>query len=407
MNITIYPREKDAADRVRLYLFVSINGQPAKFPTKVKINSECWHQSKQMCTAKQPDSKQINMLLTKRVAQLNKVFQDLEYEGITPTLPIVRARYNASLSNQVVKAGIRQLSLLEYIDQYCDDRRKIRSDKGYLRKFKPMKTHLVVYKPDVSFKDMTVDFYNSWLTYLYDDRELESNTTSGYLKKLKSVLKAAVMDPRTRHQNIPTDFLLWKDTYVKPKPFYLDWESDVKAIEDHEPLDEQLPYKQFFLFQCYTGLRHIDVFNLKPENIIRRADKVYLDFMGIKTKADQNLLLSPKAVAILKAWNWKVPRLYQDDCNKQIKEICKAVKLNVMVEKVRYAGSERKVSLLPKWSLVTTHTARRTFGRRWMENGGSLRNLMIYYGHSSEKQTAEYIGWTTEEVNNELTKIMI
>jgi integrase len=407
MNITVFAKSEDSKGFVRLYLYRSIRNVPGWFPTKIKVIAGSWDQDKQMLTSKQFDHKKLQSLLIKRIGQLNQVFQDLEYEGIPPAVPVVRARYNAFINNRTMRQGVRQLSLLEYIDQYREDRKKIRSDKGYLRKFKPMKAHLIKFNPAVDFKDMTNAFYNEWLTYLYEDKELESNTVSGYVKKLKSVLKAAVLDPRTKLQNIPTDFLLWKDTYVKPKPFYLDWETDVRALENQKVLSEDLPVKQFFLFQCYTGLRHTDLFNIRPQNFIYKDGKVFMDFMGMKTKADQHLQLNNKAVSILKEWKGNPPRLQQSICNDRIKIICRAAGITSVMEKVRYAGSERKVSLLPKWKLVTTHAARRTFGRRWMENGGQLRNLMVYYGHSNERQTAEYIGWTTQEVNEEMMKVMI
>lgn len=406
MKITVFPKAKDKNDYSRLYLFCSIKNKPLMLTTKIKILADAWDKENQQITPRQFDYQKYRSLLTKRIGQLNKVFQDLEYEGVRPTVEIVKRRYMASLGNKVVKAGVQQIELLEYIDQYCEDRRKIRSDKGYLRKFKPMKAHLMEFNPEIQFKDITMEFYNEFLTYLYEEKELENNTVSGYIKKLKSVMAAAIMDRRTRHQDMPIDFKLFRDTYVKPKPFWLDWETDVKKIEDFTPLAEHLPYKEEFLFRCYTGIRHSDLYNAKPENFIKRGSKVYLDFMSIKTRVDQNLLLNEKAAAILRKWDGKPPRLNQSDCNNIIKQICRGAKLEDMIEKVRFAGNERKVSLLPKHSLVTTHTARRTFGRRWMENGGSIRNLCIYYGHSNEKQTAEYIGWTTEEVNNEMLKVI-
>lgn len=407
MNITIFPKPPaDSKGFVRLRLSVSINNKRAFFPSKVKVLAESWNQSKQTITSKQIGYKELNGQLTKRKGQLTQIFQDLEYEKIAPTVEIVHARYMAILEHKVVKKGVKQIQLLEYIDQYVKDRMKIRSVKGYLRKFTPMKNWLIDFNPEIQFSDITLDFYNAWISHMYDD-ELESNTVSGYVKKLKSIMGAAVIDPRTKHQDIPVDFKLFKDTYIKPKPIWLDWETELALLEKYNPPTHDLPYKQEFLFRCYTGLRHVDLFNSRPENFIQQRGKVYLDFMSIKTRADQNLQLNEKAIAILKAWDFKPPKLYQSDCNERIKVICEKAGIKTMTEKVRFSGNERKISLLPKHELVTTHTARRSFGRRWMENGGELRNLSIYYGHSTEKQTAEYIGWTTEEVNNEMMRVMV
>src|SRR5690606_39199251 len=133
------------------------------------------------------------------------------------------------------------------------------------------------FNPEIQFKDITMQFYIDWISYMYD-QELESNTVSGYVKKLKSVMASAVIDKRTKHQDIPVDFKLFKDTYIKPKPIWLDWETEIALLEKFTPLAEKEVYKDEFLFRCYTGLRHVDFLNLKQENFIQLGNKVYLDF---------------------------------------------------------------------------------------------------------------------------------
>ena len=55
------------------------------------------------------------------------------------------------------------------------------------------------------------------------------------------------------------------------------------------------------------------------------------------------------------------------------------------------------VELVPKWKKVTTHTARKSFGRRWMDTIGDIESLSQYLGHSSSAVTRHYIGWQLEE----------
>jgi integrase len=77
-----------------------------------------------------------------------------------------------------------------------------------------------------------------------------------------------------------------------------------------------------------------------------------------------------------------------------------------VVEKVRYRGSERVVQMLPKYELITTHTGRRTFGRRWLEVGESIQGLQVYYGHSSQKQTEDYCGWKAEVITSAVDRVV-
>jgi integrase len=186
----------------------------------------------------------------------------------------------------------------------------------------------------------------------------------------------------------------------------LDWETEVRALEAFKPSAHDKIFLEEFLFRCYTGLRHSDVYNINGANFIRRGNDIYLDFTSIKTKVDQNLRLTQKAVKVLEGWKFNPPRLHIDKCNLAIKRICKAAGINSPTEKVRFSGSKRKADVHEKHELMATHVARRTFGRRWMENGGTLMRLSIFYGHSSEKITSKYIGWTTDEVNDEMSRVI-
>jgi integrase len=420
-TITIYPKSApDKAGFIRLYLHVSLNNSRGWYPTKVKCLKSSWDQEEQKIKSDHIDYKKLNGMLRKRIGQLQECFDALEYEKTALDIELIRERYNAKINHNEGEGGSvivrKNYTVQEYFQMYVDDRRKVCS-KGYLRNFKQTVFYLDAVKPKLKFSEVTQAFYLQFVTHLIEEAELENNTIYGHIKRLISVMGAAIIDPRTKHQEICIDFKLFSDMYVKPKVYWLDWESELACLEEFTPIEHDLPYLQFFLFMCYTGLRHSDVFKLRSENIIRKKDRVYLDHTIIKTKLDHNIELSSKAVQILQAWNFRVPHLYQHDINERIKQIAKAAGekwkkqkresgLLDMIEKVRYRGNERVISMLPKYQLITTHTGRRTFGRRWAEKDGEIRYLSKYYGHATVAQTEEYIGWTTVEVNAELRKVM-
>jgi integrase len=410
MEFTIFPKAPDSKGFVRLHFFVSIKNNPGWYPTKVKVLAESWNQEDQIITRAQPEYKKLNGVITKRRGQLQKAFDDLEYERMAPSVELVREKYNASINHEITGAALEvrkkpNIQFFEYWDLYVKERKLTRT-KGYLRVFKAPKDWLMEFRPNLRFQDVTSQFYLDFVNYLIEEGELQNNTISTYTAKLVSVMGAALIDPRTKHQNIPIDFKLFDDMYVKPKVFWLDWETEISLIEKFEPLDYDLPFKQALLFLAYTGIRHSDFFAANESTFIRNKGNVYLNFMAVKTKADQNLQLHPKAVEILKAWKFKPPRLYAHDCNEKFKTIAKASGIKGVVEKVRYRGSERLISMVPKPDMITNHTLRRTFGRRWMEKGGDIRLLSKYFGHSSIEQTEDYIGWTTVEMNKEMMRVM-
>lgn len=49
---------------------------------------------------------------------------------------------------------------------------------------------------------------------------------------------------------------------------------------------------------------------------------------------------------------------------------------------------------------IGSHSCRKTFGRRLLECGVSIEDVMVYYGHSSVLTTMRYIGILDEEMKN-------
>lgn len=419
-DITIFPKSPDQAGFVRLHMFVSINGKPGWYPTKVKCLKNSWDQLKQKIKSDHIDYKTLNGILRKRLGQLQEVFNNLEYEKVLPTVENVREKYNAIINHEVTgsapKTAKKIATFSEFKELYVKERSAYRA-KGYLRQFKATGDHVEAVRPGIKLIDINMEFYNALIEYFVDDLEVENNTIYGNIKRIKTIMKSALIDPRTKHQDIPLDFQLFSDLYVKPKVVWVDWETELECIEEFQPLPEDLELFQFWLFQCYTGLRHSDVFKLRPENFIRKKELVFLDHTIVKTKLDHHIQLSTKAVQILKLWKFRVPKIYAHDLNAGIKRIALAAgkmwekkkgdsPLLQLVEKVRYSGSQRLVSVVPKYNLIASHTARRSFGRRWAEQGGDTRLLQQYYGHATLQQTLDYIGWTTSEVNTEMSRVI-
>jgi integrase len=406
MELTIFPKPPGKTGLSRLYFVLYIAGKQVWIPTGVKCLHKAWDQEHQLVTSKQPKAGDLNKILTKRKSEINDISVQFQYGNKPLTAIALRHELEKIGKKQdpVIKAGTD--SVADYFDLFMSRNKSLRS-AGYLRNFKQVKTALTDFYPGIKFKDLTSKVLNEWLQYLIEDDEkedesgLENATVVKHISRLRVVIRMAEIDGL----QVPKDYHMLKLPKISYRPFWLSDESLTKLLE-FEPIEERQIYKDEFLFRVYTGLRHSDSFNLKPENIIKQGKDYYIDFTTIKTRLDQNLLLSSSAVQILKKWNFKPPRLHQHDCNFIIKEIARAAKLNKMVEKVRYSGSERLVSMLPESAMVTTHTARRTFARIWMDKGGSLSKLSRYLGHSSEKQTSEYIGYTAKEVNDELRRLM-
>lgn len=393
-----YLQKPDSTGLARIYIVFNNKGKQW-VKTGLKVLPDQWDQEGQYIKAGQPYHKKLNAKLANKKTEISQAIESLIKSKISPTTASVTEYLEPKVISTVPAPASPLVSGLLFA--YEKDNEK-RLSKNYLRKYGTIGRSFEDYKPGLTCDDLTHDELNKYISdHLLDVCEVENNTIHDYVRRTQYVMERSFK--RRQHNNM--DCLDFCYKYIQPKPFWLDW-ADVEKIEAFEPFAQDLIYKEEFLFRCYTGLRWSDAVNLKPEHFIKKDGLVYYDFHVIKTSLSQNIEMSPKAAAILKKWGYKIPKLYQSDCNEKIKTIARGAKIDTVIEKIRFKGSERIVEMLPKWKLVTTHVARRTFARRWMDLKGDIGKLSKYLGHSSVDQTSSYVGYTTKEVNEEFRRLM-
>lgn len=420
MKFNIILKKPDSAGLSRVYLFCRVNGEECFVPTKIKILKKAWDKKKKKITASQSGYEKLQGLLNKRIGQFQKVFDDLEYEGVQPTVKGVKARYKKIVNGEKEDQNNPEVTevkvtIPDLLFKFEKSRAGLRS-KNSLRMFGTVARVLEDYhefeQRTLVASEFSIDEFNHLTSYLVDERELLNGTIYDYVQKIKYVMKNEKESP------VHPDHINFTYKNHKSKPIWLDWDTEVAAIENYTPEKSLQIYKEEALFRFYTGLRWSDCNQLRPEHFTEKENgDIELSITGIKTHVNQNLVLNSKAAEIVRKWNFKVPKLHQNHCNGAIKLICEQAfekaDIKKTVERVRYSGSNRIVEMLPKWSLVTTHTARRSFGRRWIDLASkqgrdlitALMHLMKYYGHSSIEQTIQYIGYEAEEVNKEMKRL--
>lgn len=395
-------------DRRRSLVFILlVNRKRIWLKTGIKLFQHEWDEENEVVllnkelpkeTAKAAQSILQERLNAKR-EKLTKFLFELEHvHKIKPTAEFIQTRWDKSSEDSNYKKIAALPRLYEYVEYY---QKKFagKKSKGYLRNFKQTRDYFFNYNPKATFEDVNESFVSSYLDYLVS-RRLDNITINKDLKRVKTLLKEAKREGyRFDEQALQVRF----KSYSKRK-FYLTW-AEVELIEKFQPLEEHVVYKDFFLFECYTGLRHSDVFNLKMESFITQAKKLFLDFNSIKTRANQNIPLNPKAIGIAKKYGYKLPRLYQHDVNEKIKLIGRAAGVKGTFTVTKFIGIERIDETFERWEMISNHTGRRTFAKHWISQGGDIGLLSRYLGHSSIAQTWEYVGYDVEEMGEEIEKV--
>ncbi|MCE7997085.1 MAG: tyrosine-type recombinase/integrase [Roseivirga sp.] len=163
--------------------------------------------------------------------------------------------------------------------------------------------------------------------------------------------------------------------------------------------------KDEWLFRYKTGVRHQDSAQFMPHHFTELDGVWHIDFNMLKNGRNFFMPISNEAMKIADKYNRYLPKISQQDKDRLIKACFQESGLSGVSERVSFSGSERLVEIEPKYSMITTHTARKSFGRRWMEQHNDIESLSQYYGHSSSAVTRAYIGWHLEEYADMVKRI--
>lgn len=122
--------------------------------------------------------------------------------------------------------------------------------------------------------------------------------------------------------------------------------------------------RDIFLFQCFTGLRYSDVFNLRRSDI--KGD--HIEVTTVKTSDSLIIELNNHSKAILDKYkdvafedDKVLPVITNQKMNDYLKELAEMAGIDEPVRQTYYKGNERIDDVTPKYALLGTHAGRRTF----------------------------------------------
>jgi len=152
--------------------------------------------------------------------------------------------------------------------------------------------------------------------------------------------------------------------------------------------------RDLFCFCAFTSLRYSDMAALKRSNI--SGDKII-----ITTKKTHDLLeipLNDYSRAILDKYadlfdprGLALPVITNQKMNYYLKDLCELCGFNELISRAYYRGGERVEETAPKWQLISTHAARRTFICYAVTIGISPHIIMKWTGHSDYDAMKPYI----------------
>jgi site-specific recombinase XerD len=90
--------------------------------------------------------------------------------------------------------------------------------------------------------------------------------------------------------------------------------------------------------------------------------------------------------------------------NEYIKEVCQLAQIDTPTIITKFVGKQRIDQTFPKYELVSSHAARRTFAIISLEQGMRIEILQGILGHSNIRTTMKYVFILDEIRNQEMQK---
>lgn len=417
---TLESRKKDGVlitENVPIRMRVNFASKRIEFTTGYRIDAAKWDADKQRvkngCSNKLKQSaSEINASLLEYYTEIQSIFKRFEVEDVMPTPEQIKVAFNALRKPVSEEPKPKKEALpcdfFQVFDDFVEDcgRQNNWTDSTF-EKFAAVKNHLTNFREGLTFEFFDERGLNDYVGYLRDVKEMRNTTIGKQLSFLKWFLRWAFK--KGVHQNNAYDSYKPKLKSTQKKIIFLTWDELNRLREFKIPSNKQAleRVRDVFLFQCFTGLRYSDVFNLRRSDI--KGD--HIEVTTVKTSDSLIIELNNHSKAILDKYkdvafeNDKVlPVITNQKMNDYLKELAEMAGIDEPVRQTYYKGNERIDDVMPKYALLGTHAGRRTFICNALALGIPPQVVMKWTGHSDYKAMKPYIDIADDIKANAMSK---
>lgn len=344
---------------------IATYGERCSFNTGKMASPNDWSKDKHAMKGRSDDARQINDYLSELK---NKVFQK-EIELMKRGYSITPSLLRDAVLDKVDE--VTQKTLIQVHKAYNAERKKFVGKTIAPATYYVFEHSLVLLqeylesccdRKDILLVEIKLGFIQGFHSFLLGDKGMCQNTSTNYLKFLKTLLNWSVANGFLLYNTLN----LYK---VEREPVEIDFLTEEelrKVINFDTPIARLEKARDFFLFGCFTGLSYIDIKTLLPEHFVRDAEgRIWIKKRRVKTGVLSRIPLLPMAKMILekyKGGDKLIPIQDSSDINKYLKDI--AIYCNINKN-------------------ITFHTSRHTFATTvTLTNNVSLDIIAKMMGHS-------------------------
>ena len=366
----------------------SYTGKRFRYFVGISLPENHWSNTKQRVKSSVSNSLEINKRLSEIAKEVIKIYYELVNNNMTPSNAMLKEKLDDSLR------GISsQLSFFEFVDEFIkrsSNTKKASTRKEYVYTINDLKTFEKHIKRRIEWDTIDMKFYDSYMDYQYNVKGNSQNLFGKRIKTLKTFLNDAYERGANKHLMYKGFKVLQKETDA----IYLT-EDEIEKIYKLDLTENKRLEKvrDLFIVECNTGVRFEDLMHIEKENVLKDSIKIKIR----KTGEVLNTLLLPDTQAILKRYNYELPKISNTNYNLYLKEIGELAGINDTINHNTYrAGKEISIKK-KKFELISSHTSRRSFATNMYHRGYSSMIIMSITGHKKESTFLKYIRITNEE----------
>lgn len=395
----------------KIYIRASWCGQRLELTTPHNIDPNQWDAKRYRCTGKTNSKgvpvQSINTDLDTLEAYMNDAFNRYEFiEKRPPTREELRILYN-DLAGRDNKEELIAKMYITVVDAYKRFMSGSESSwtLGTYKKYKTLQTHITEHYGNTQLDTVKPEDLKTFQDFL-SKKGLRNITVARAVNQFVTFLRWAKKESLYSYSGKIEYKSKLKGSTVK-KVIVLTKE-EVQRIKDYR-FDDKTKYlekvRDILIFGCYTGLRYSDIRQLTKAHIKNNA----ISIVTIKTADPIIIELNDVTKEIIQKYSdyddvKLLPTISTQKANNYLKEIGRLAKIDEPTETIYYNSDGRQSEIKPKYELLTTHIARRTFITNALSLGIPVTTVMSWSGHSSLSAMKPYIKIVESAKRKEMDK---
>jgi site-specific recombinase XerD len=348
--------------------------------------AEYWMSAKNKVNSMNGENyKELNQQINRLKKRAARLFEKLQDKNIELNKGIVTKLFK----NREIE-GVEKISLWNAFDKYIDFSTNTKS-AGTVKPIIAAKNKLQTFQKEtgyhITFDSIDLNFLDKFQKWLLIEKKHSHNHYTALIRRMKAFMNWS----KSRGFNTNNKYKQFKVAEKEGSIIYLTMEELKHLVHFQFEKEVHGRVRDFYCFGCITGLRYSDLSKLTNDNIMNERT---LSITHKKTKRTVYIPMNDLHLTIIKRYEGArrlLPKYSNQRINTYIKEVCEIAELNTRTEFKGYTGTQTTIEYYPKYKLINTHTARKTFICNAFDGGMDINDVKAITGIRNETTLRRYL----------------